>query len=241
MHLAAWPTVDESLIDEELTADMAAVRRIVELGRTGRATSGVRNRQPLAAALVSAPRFVNLAADLRQQIADELNVAAVQSLSEAAGDLVDLSVKANFRSLGRRFGKQTPVVAKAITAAPAADLAVAVREFGAYPMQVDGVGDLEVTAEDVIITETPREGWNVVSESGETVALDLHITDHLRRAGTARELIRFIQESRKNAGLEVTDRIVLRWSAADEHAAAALSEHAALIADEVLATGLCCW
>jgi len=88
----------------------------------------------------------------------------------------------------------------------------------------------------VIITETPREGWSVASDSGATVALDLEITEKLRQAGLARDAIRLIQEARKNSGLDVADRIALRWTATDPAVIAALTEHSGLIADEVLAT-----
>ncbi len=87
----------------------------------------------------------------------------------------------------------------------------------------------------MIITETPREGWTVASEAGETIALDLHLTDELIRAGLAREVVRFLQESRKNAGFDISDRIEVRWASADPAVAAAVGEHAQMIADEVLA------
>ncbi|MCF2435822.1 DUF5915 domain-containing protein [Streptomyces thinghirensis] len=90
--------------------------------------------------------------------------------------------------------------------------------------------------DEVIITETPREGRSVASDSGATVALDLEITEELRRAGLARDAIRLIQEARKSSGLDVADRIALRWTATDEATVAALTEHSGLIADEVLAT-----
>ena len=92
-----------------------------------------------------------------------------------------------------------------------------------------------MTADDVIVSERPREGWSVVNEQGETVALDLEITPELARAGQAREVIRFIQDSRKKAGLEVSDRISLSWQA-DGELAEAIAEHLDEIASEVLAT-----
>lgn len=88
----------------------------------------------------------------------------------------------------------------------------------------------------MIITETPREGWSVASDSGATVALDLELTEELRRAGLARDAIRLIQEARKNSGLDVADRIALRWTATDPATIAALTDHSGLISDEVLAT-----
>jgi isoleucyl-tRNA synthetase len=99
---------------------------------------------------------------------------------------------------------------------------------------VDGE-NVEVSADEVLLSERPREGWSVVNEQGETVALDLEITPELRRAGLAREAIRLIQETRKNSGFDVSDRIALSWAAEGEMAAA-LAEHRDLIAGEVLAS-----
>jgi isoleucyl-tRNA synthetase len=234
VHLATWPRVDGSLIDDGLAAQMALSRRLVELGRAARADSGVRTRQPLSRALVGAHGWAGLTEDLRTQIAEELNVTRLESLGEAGGELVDYSAKANFRSLGKRFGKGTQPVAAAIAAADAAGLAVALRGGSTATVVVDGES-IELGPDEVIVTETPREGWAVARE-GETVALDLTITDELRRAGLAREAIRAIQEARKSTGLEVSDRITLGWHTTDPEAAAALREHAAEIAGEVLAT-----
>lgn len=226
--------VDESLIDDTLTEQMALVRRIVELGRAARATSSVRTRQPLSRALVSAPGWVDLPDDLVEEVASELNVATLLPLADEAGDLVDLTVKANFRSLGARFGSSTPTVAAAITADP--DLARRIRDKEEATLEVEGLGTIVLEPDDVVITETPREGWAVASGHGETVALDLHITDALRRLGLAREAVRAIAEMRKSAGLDISDRIRLRWSADDPDLVQALLDHGDYIAAEVLAT-----
>ena len=95
---------------------------------------------------------------------------------------------------------------------------------------------MPVGADDVIVTQTPRAGWAVATDAGETVAIDTSVTPELRREGLAREVIRLVQEARKTDGLDVTDRIALRWSASDPDLAAALAEHGSLIASEVLAT-----
>jgi isoleucyl-tRNA synthetase len=92
-----------------------------------------------------------------------------------------------------------------------------------------------IGADDVIVTQTPRAGWAVATDAGETVAIDITITPELRREGLAREVIRLVQDARKNDGLDVTDRISLRWLASDPDVAAALTEHAGLVAGEVLA------
>ncbi|WP_327391999.1 isoleucine--tRNA ligase [Streptomyces sp. NBC_01186] len=239
VHLAAWPEADLGKIDPELSQDMLLVRRLVELGRASRAESGFKTRQPLTRALIAAQGFETLSPEMRTQITEELNVAELASLTEASagpadgGSLVDTTAKGNFRALGRRFGKNTQAVAKAIAEADAAALSVALRENTAT-VEVDGE-TVPLSPEEVIITETPREGWSVASDPGATVALDLEITPELRRTGLARDAIRLIQEARKNSGLDVADRITLRWQSADEEVTQALSEHTALIAEEVLA------
>ncbi|KWX04450.1 isoleucyl-tRNA synthase [Carbonactinospora thermoautotrophica] len=234
VHLASWPKVDESLIDPLLGEQMALVRRLVELGRATRADSGVRVRQPLPRALIGAPGWADLPEELRQQIAEELNVTALAALSEAGDDLVEYSAKANFRLLGKRFGKRTPAVANAIAGADAAALATALRSRGSATLEVEGE-EITLSPDEVLITETPRTGWAVASSDGETVALDLTVTPELRRAGIAREVVRLIQEARKASGFEVSDRIAVWWRASEEETAQAVREHAATIAEEVLA------
>lgn len=235
VHLASWPTWEESRVDRELGDRMALVRRLVELGRAARATSSVRTRQPLRRALVSASGWAGLPEDLRAQVADELNVLSVEALSDGESGLVDVTAKANFRSLGSRFGKQTPQVAEAIAQADPVDLAAHLRATGAAQVPVPGMGEVQVGSDDVIVTETPREGWAVVSEGGESVALDLQLDDELRRAGLAREVVRTLQEGRKAAGLEVSDRIRVWWTSTDPQVREALQGHADAIAGEVLA------
>ena len=234
VHLASWPTVEESVVDEQLDEAMAVVRRIVELGRGARAEARMKTRQPLARALISSAALAKLDDDLQAEIRSELNVVALESFS-SAGDLVDHSAKANFRSLGKRFAKATPKVAAAIAAADAAQLAtdLACGPVSLPVAEVEG-GQAVITAEDVIISERPREGWSVLNEQGETVALDLEITPQLARAGLARDVIRFIQDTRKQAGLDVSDRIELAWDASGE-LAEAVEEHLGQITDEVLA------
>ena len=238
VHLADWPVVDEALIDAELNQAMALTRRIVELGRSARAEAKVKTRQPLARALVPSAAFGRLEPALVDEIKAELNVVELGSFA-SAGDLVDHSAKGNFRALGKRFGKQTPAVAGAIAAADAAALAAALAASGSAAVEVPELGTVEVSADEVIVSERPREGWSVVNEQGETVALDLELTPDLVRAGLAREVIRLVQEARKASGFDVSDRITLAWTPDDTEAGRAVAEaveaHAALIADEVLA------
>ncbi len=237
VHLAAWPEPEVSAIDEELGEQMALVRRIVELGRAARATSSVRTRQPLSRALVGAPGWASLPPELVAQVAEELNVRRMESLSGDAGDqagLVDVSVKPNFRELGGRFGKDTPKVAQAIGQADVTWLVNSIRTSGTASIAVES-DRVDIFASDVIVTESPREGWAVASDGEDSVAIDLTIDDDLRRAGLARELVRAIQEARKSAGLQITDRIAIRWDSQDLDVAAAFDQHGSEIAAEVLA------
>jgi isoleucyl-tRNA synthetase len=226
VHLADWPVAEPAMIDETLLAQMALVQGIVELGRATRAKSLVRIRQPLARAVVIAPGFADLPAELLAQIAEELNVQAVESPTT---DLVTATVKPNFRVLGRRFGPRTQEVAKAVTAAGAP-------LDGVLTVHLDGEAiELSVAAGELIVTETPREGWTVTTEGAMSVALDLELTDELRAAGLVRDALRFIQDSRKTLGLDITDRISLWWSASAEELAKALRSRIDFVADEVLA------
>jgi isoleucyl-tRNA synthetase len=231
VHLAAWPTADAALIDDRLDSAMDLTRRLVELGRSARSEAKVRTRQPLRRALVPASVVSRLDPELLSEIAAEINVGEVDSFA-SAGDVVDYSAKANFRSLGKRFGAKTPQVAQAIADTDAARLARELAETGVATVDFDG--GVELTADDVIVSERPREGWSVVNEHGETIALDLTLTPDLVRAGLAREAVRLVQEARKSAGLDVSDRITLTW-AADGDVADALREHADLLARETLA------
>ena len=238
VHLATWPEVNSDAIDESLGTDMALVRRIVELGRAARATSGVRTRQPLGRALVSATGWSELSPQLREQICEELNINSLESLDDGGAGLVDTSIKANFRSLGQRFGKQTPAVAAELAASDPAALLAAMRANGSTILTVSGLGEVSVAESDVVITETPREGWAVAADAGESIALDLTITDDLRQAGLAREIVRAIQEARKNSGLDVADRISVYWSSTDDDVLATMAEHGEMIGAEVLAPNL---
>ncbi len=233
VHLASWPAGDAALVDDALGAQMALVRRLVDLGRAARAESKTKTRQPLARALVSASDWDQVPGELRDLVAAELNVLDLERLS---GDLVEVSVKASFRVLGKRFGKRTQQVADAIHAADPAALVRALAD-GTAAVTVDGE-TLTLSAEELLVTETPREGWAVATGGGETVALDLQLTPALRRAGLVRDAVRLVQDARKNSGLEVVDRIELWWQARDDETAQALREGTVRLSDEVLAVAV---
>ena len=232
VHLSNWPTVNTSAIDSELASQVALTRRIVELGRATRAESGIKIRQPLGRALIAASGWAKLPEAMREQIADELNVLSLQDIATADGDLVDISVKANFKSLGAKFGGAVQEIAKAIASADATSLVKTLRSTGSTT-----VGTWEIALDDLVITEVPKSGWSVSSHDGESVALDLELTPALIAAGNVREVIRFIQERRKSDGLDISDRISVTWNA-NEEMAAAIETDLAHIADEVLALSM---
>ncbi len=234
VHLATWPVADDTLIDAGLQAQMALARQLVDLGRSARAAALVKVRQPLRRAVIAAPGFAGLPAELRALVADELNVHALEPIDSSGAELVGYSAKANFRAIGKRFGRATQSVAAAIAAADAAELAGELESDGTAELEVNGV-PVTIGQDDVIITQTPLAGWAVAADAGQTVALDVTITPDLRREGIAREVIRLVQDARKNDGLDIADRISLRWSTADTEVAEAIAEHQAMISAEVLA------
>jgi isoleucyl-tRNA synthetase len=232
VHLSNWPAVNAGAIDTELAAQVALTRRIVELGRATRAESGIKIRQPLGRALIAASGWATLPEAMREQIADELNVQTLQDIATADGDLVDISVKANFKSLGAKFGGAVQEIAKAIAATDATVLVKTLRSAGTTT-----VGTWQIALDDLVVTEVPKSGWSVSSHDGESVALDLELTPALIAAGNVREVIRFIQERRKSDGLDISDRINVKWNATDEMAAAIESD-LGHISDEVLALSM---
>jgi isoleucyl-tRNA synthetase len=232
VHLSNWPVVNQGAIDSELGAQVALTRRIVELGRATRAESGIKIRQPLGRALIAASGWSTLPEAMREQIADELNVQTLQDIATADGDLVDISVKANFKSLGAKFGGAVQEIAKAIAASDATLLVKTLRSTGSTT-----VGSWEIALEDLVVTEVPKSGWSVSSHDGESVALDLQLTPALIAAGNVREVIRFIQERRKSDGFDISDRIAVTWNA-QEDIAAAIEAEIAHISEEVLAISM---
>ena len=240
VHLADFPVANEKMIDENLSTSVALSRRLVELGRSARAESGVKIRQPLSRALVSAPGWAKISEEIKTHIAEELNILKLDGIHVAEADLVDVSVKANFRTLGTKFGADVQIIAKAITSANHTEMVKHLRENKSFKLSVDltnGSKSAEIDIDDLVVTETPRTGWSVASHAGESLALDLALTPELIQSGLVREVIRAIQEERKKIGLDVSDRISVNWNAPDQ-VASAITSAVAEISAEVLATNL---
>ena len=241
VHLSSFPVSNPDLINQSLGGQVALSRRLVELGRAARAESKIKIRQPLGRALVSAPGFATMEQEIREQITDELNVLALDDLSTQGEDLVNVSIKANFRNIGARYGSDVQAIAAAIASisgSAAAEFVKSVRTAGATGFELGYENKVAtITVDDLVITETPKEGWSVASHSGESLALDLALTPDLIQAGLMREVIRTIQEERKNANFDISDRIHVRWSAGAD-VSAAISRYQSEIATEVLALSI---
>ncbi|CAN2195854.1 IleS Isoleucyl-tRNA synthetase [Candidatus Nanopelagicaceae bacterium] len=232
VHLTDFPVADQRFINPELNKQVSMTRRVVELGRSARAESGVKIRQPLQRALISTSGWSTLPPEMKDQISDELNVLDLADIADADGDLVDVSIKANFKSLGAKYGKSVQDVAKLIAAADAVSLVKDLRAEASSKL-----GEYEITLEDLVVTEVPKSGWMVASHDGESVALDLELTPALIASGNLREVIRAIQERRKSDGFEISDRISIAWNCASEHVAT-IESGVAHISEEVLATSM---
>jgi isoleucyl-tRNA synthetase len=231
VHLADFPT-GQGRRDDALEAAMDAVRRLASLARAAREAGSLRVRQPLARIRVAVPAALRgpLLDSLLPLLAAEVNVREAVVVSDE--DLVRVRGKANFRSLGKRFGKQTPEVAKQVAALPG-DVLRAL-EAGT-PYALEGYG--EIVPEDVTVEREVAGDWIVQSEGAFVAALDPALDDDLRREGLARELVNRIQRMRKDAGFEYTDRIAL-WIDGPPELRDAATAHAAEIRRETLARGL---
>jgi isoleucyl-tRNA synthetase len=236
VHLLDFPEPDEGLEDADLELGMAAVRRAVELGRAARAQAGVKVRQPLRkAVIVATDRERDEIQRLSELVARELNVKEIEFVAEEA-ELVRYEVKPNYRSLGPRFGKLMPQAAAAVEALDPTAVAEAVAGERTIGIQVNGT-EHDIEPDDVSLVLRPLDGYQVEAESGRAVALALDLDDELRREGLAREVVHAVQNARRDAGLEVTDRIELRLGGDPELLDAART-HQDYVAGETLATSL---
>jgi len=224
------------LIDDELEAGMEAVRRTVELGRAARAQAKVKVRQPLRKAVVVASDAERAAIErLSEIVASELNVKEIEFVHEEA-ELVSYRVRPNYRALGPRFGKHMPQVAAAVEALDADGVARKIEEGAEVGISLDGA-EHTLGAADINLVMEPLEGYEVEAEAGHAVALSLEIDDELRAEGLAREIVHAVQNARREAGLEVSDRIELSLGGDDELLGAARA-HESYISGETLATSV---
>ena len=234
VHMAAWPTADPAWQNNALLHDIDVVQKVVGLARAARGQSGVRTRQPLSRLLVRAPNDKAAAAlDAHQeQILEELNVKSIEFIARDAG-LVSYRIKPNLPVLGKQYGKKLPAIRAALNDADGADIAGAVARGDTFSIDIDGDA-LQLTGDDVLIETSSAEGYACAEDSGYLTALDTTLDDELLDEGFAREVVRSIQDARKQAGLDVSDRIVLGVSGSTA-IETALKKHRDYVMNETLA------
>lgn len=240
VHLCDYPAYDPALADAALLRDMATVINVVELGRAARTKAEFRVRQPLAKLLYHAPQGGAVDGGLgalAEQVLDELNVKAVEPMARPEG-YVTYEIRPNLPLIGKKYGKQVPLIRQHLATADAAAIARdAANGTGATLTLSDG-STVTLAPEELLIDARQREGFAIAEGNGYVVALDTELTPELRQEGLARDFVRVVQEARKSAGLRIEDHIRVTYAAEDGEVAAAVAAHAAFIAGETLADTL---
>lgn len=229
VHAADWPTT-QGVLEENLAEEMEAARRLVVLGRSARTDAKIKVRQPLRRALLLHPG-VTLSEEIKQEIADELNVKSLEEIDTLSG-LVRWTIVPNFRLLGPRLGQRVNEIKTALAQA----------DGSALQSQLEANGFIEIAGEQLSSEEVEiraeRHGEFTLSQEGPwAVALDLELDDALRSEGVARELVRMLNDLRKDEGFEIADRVLVHLRGTQQ-VRDALSQHRSWIAAEILATSL---
>ena len=205
IHLCDWPKKDESFIDPELEANMAAVLDIVVLGRSARNAANIKNRQPVASMYVQGKALPDMYVSI---IADELNVKEVRFVDDASS-FISYRVKPQLKTLGPRYGKLLPKINQYLAGEGVGNAVVAAHNRGeSYKFDIDGT-EISLSAEDVLVSTEENAGFVTVTEHDLSVVLDTNLTPELIEEGFVREIVSKVQTMRKEAGFEVTDHIVL--------------------------------
>jgi isoleucyl-tRNA synthetase len=237
VHLAAWPEFDPSLIDENLNRDMALVTRLVSLGHAARQKANLKVRQPLAEAAFSVGNVDErgVVEAYAEVIADELNVKRVRLL-DASSEAVSHTIKPLPKQLGQKYGNRFPAIRQALLGLDAEQAARRLMAGQTLSVEVNGKS-YEILPEEVEIRAQAKAGFAVAEEAAYLAALVTELTSELVREGLAREFVRRVQDLRKQADLEVADRIKLYVSASTE-LKAAIQEHQEYITAETLTVEL---
>ena len=206
IHLAEMPQADASLIDPDLEERMELAQKATSLVLALRRKVNIKVRQPLSRLVIPvlSEKVRGQLLQVKDIILTEVNVKDA-SFVDDAGSLITYKIKPNFRSLGKRYGARMKEIAAAFGEMPQETIA-AIKVAGEYALQLPG-GPVELTPEDYEIISQDMPGWLVASDGALTLALDIEVTDALRREGTARELVNRIQNIRKDSGFEVTDKV----------------------------------
>ena len=211
VHLCSFPQSDESFIDTELEEGMEDVLNIVLLGRSARNASNIKNRQPLAKLFVATDKTVKLSEGLYEIARDELNVKECEVLHDASR-FVSYKIKPQLKTLGPKYGKKLGAIRSFLENCNANEVVATVKSGKNYQTEIDGE-TVEFSLDDLLISSESAEGFVSASDNGLSVILDVHITKELELEGMLREIVSKVQTMRKEAGFEVTDRIVLRYAA----------------------------
>jgi isoleucyl-tRNA synthetase len=208
VHHCDWPHPDAALLDEALMTETRLVRQIVSLGRAARSKANLRVRQPLATMLVkvTSEDEQRILEGLREQVLDELNVKSLQFAKEEA-DLVSYSVKPAFSLLGPKYGRKVQAIAAALGQLDAPAVARSKRSGKGVDLIIDGE-PLTILPDELDVRSSERAGFATAEDSGYLVGVSTEVTPELVQEGVAREVVRFTQDTRKEADLDIADRIV---------------------------------
>lgn len=236
IHLADFPEVNEAMIDLELEAQMDIAQRVSSLVLALRKKEKIRVRQPLQKIMVPSANetFAKNIEHVKDLILSEVNVKELELL-DASNNILVKSIKPNFKTIGPKYGKQMKAIAAEIGTFGQDKIAV-IEQTGEFTVTIDGEV-LPLTLEDVEIAAQDIPGWLVASEGALTVALDCTISPELRQEGIARELVNRVQNLRKDAGFDVTDKISLTLQSTQE-IETAIAENREYVSNEVLATAI---
>lgn len=237
VHLADWPQPSAALEDRDLSRRMAVARELVELGRAARVEAKLRVRQPLREAIVVLAD-ASLAADIADLlpiVEEELNVKQV-GFAEDVDRYVEYELRPNFKAIGPRLGRLVQELKGALANVDAAALRVELDARGACSVQV-GDDAVELSADEIEVRLTPKEGYAARSSRGMVLILDTEIDEALRREGQAREVVAAANSLRGERGLAYQARVRLRIGASDA-LGVALREHEAHVAAETLAVSI---
>jgi isoleucyl-tRNA synthetase len=243
VHHCAYPEVDERVVDRRLLDDTALAQQVVSLGRAVRNKAGIKVRQPLKGMVVRAPSQAEAEAlgRLEPQVLEELNVKRME-VTQQVGDLITYVIKPNLPVLGPKYGTKLGPIRAALGAADPAGIAARVEAGEPVELGLADGESLELEPSEVLVETREREGYAVAQEGGLVVAFDTELTEELVQEGIARDLVRLVNDMRKSAGFDVSDRITLMYSVSGaegkdrvESLRGALAEHREYLQAETLA------
>ncbi|MGN0815068.1 MAG: isoleucine--tRNA ligase [Candidatus Coproplasma sp.] len=209
VHLCSFPVADEAMIDSELEKGMDGVLDIVVLGRAARNAGNLKNRQPLSEMVMVTAREFTLSEEEKQIVLEELNVKSL-TVADDAGKYISYKLKPQLKTLGPKYGKKLGAISAFLAKCNAAEVVEAVKDGGVYEIVGEGV---YLKQEDLQIFTESANGYVSAADKGITVALNTHLTEELIDEGIEREIVSKIQNMRKEAGFEVTDRIEVYYVA----------------------------